>query len=395
MDVEGEVCEANPLFFMHTGIKGPVSIYDLIASGSKSEMEELLDRLLSNPKAKGHFLMRLESSSLSESIWWEFSMVVNQEKDPLGFFGIGLPLHYLEDGLPLEHLLDLLDYGVIKVDSKLNLLESDAFSAKLLHLTSKKKKRLESLLSFLPKELDKLKSWDDKEKFLQLEATTLNNVRLKLTLLKQAKDILILIGPDSTNGWWKSPEEYITQEALELIPGPVWVVNEQLILLQSNSKAALISEHWTHTQAALGMELNLGQRVGFYEKILQKFNELNRSEDQGFDWKVKTLEKTEYWQFRIKKVNKKGVFLIQGVDLTPYQKRVEYYKQENQQLRELAVQPSYILRSPLSSMLGLLDLIDSRKLDSENKKYFAYLRPLAEELDQVIRTNAKQVAQFD
>ncbi|MFT6895293.1 MAG: hypothetical protein ACJAWX_002911, partial [Algoriphagus sp.] len=51
--------------------------------------------------------------------------------------------------------------------------------------------------------------------------------------------------------------------------------------------------------------------------------------------------------------------------------------------------------SPLSSMLGLLDLIDPNQLDFENQKYFSYLKPLAKKLDEVIRTNAKQISSFD
>jgi hypothetical protein len=40
-------------------------------------------------------------------------------------------------------------------------------------------------------------------------------------------------------------------------------------------------------------------------------------------------------------------------------------------------------------------LIDPNQLDSENQKYFSYLKPLAKKLDEVIRTNAKQISRFD
>jgi bifunctional ADP-heptose synthase (sugar kinase/adenylyltransferase) len=46
-------------------------------------------------------------------------------------------------------------------------------------------------------------------------------------------------------------------------------------------------------------------------------------------------------------------------------------------------------------MLGLLDLIDPKQLDSENQKYFSYLKPLAKELDEVIRTNAKRMSNLN
>ncbi|MCS5489999.1 hypothetical protein [Algoriphagus limi] len=397
MDVEGNVREANQLFFRQAKKKASFSIFDLIMSDSQNEMEELLESLLLNPKSKRHFLMKWESESLSDSIWWEFSMVVNQENDPIGFIGIGLPLHYLEENLPMEHLLDLLDYGVIKVDSKWKILEVDDFSRNLLQIPISKKQdlNLESFICFLPEEREKLSQWNGEEKFLQLEATTSFHASLKLTLFKQGENTLILLGSDPIAKARKSSNEYFPQDALELIPGPVWLIDEKLILLQSNAKAIRVAEDWAYRQPSLGLELNLGQRLSFYEKILNKIEVLKEGEESCFEWKITSSSSWELWQFRIKKIDSSKVYLIQGVDLSHIQKRVENIQLENEQLKELVVQPSYILRSPLSSMLGLLDLIDSRKLDSENRKYFSYLRPLAEELDQVIRTNAKQVASFD
>lgn len=79
------------------------------------------------------------------------------------------------------------------------------------------------------------------------------------------------------------------------------------------------------------------------------------------------------------------------------EKKQEYKRVEekNKVLREVAYIQSHMLRSPLSSMLGLLDLIDKKQLDAENTKYFSYLKPLAQELDMVIRENARKVNEFD
>lgn len=79
------------------------------------------------------------------------------------------------------------------------------------------------------------------------------------------------------------------------------------------------------------------------------------------------------------------------------EKKQEYKRVEekNKALREVAYIQSHMLRSPLSSMLGLLDLIDKKQLDAENTKYFSYLKPLAQELDMVIRENARKVNEFD
>jgi signal transduction histidine kinase len=86
---------------------------------------------------------------------------------------------------------------------------------------------------------------------------------------------------------------------------------------------------------------------------------------------------------------------VNGIELNRLSKRLSKLESENSLLRELVMKPSHILRSPLSSMLGLLDLIDPNQLNSENQKYFSYLKPLAKELDEVIRTNSKQISSFD
>jgi signal transduction histidine kinase len=60
-------------------------------------------------------------------------------------------------------------------------------------------------------------------------------------------------------------------------------------------------------------------------------------------------------------------------------------------LREVTYQQFLELRSPLSSILGLLELLDNEQLDKENRKYLSYIRILADELDQIIRKNSKKV----
>jgi signal transduction histidine kinase len=87
--------------------------------------------------------------------------------------------------------------------------------------------------------------------------------------------------------------------------------------------------------------------------------------------------------------------MVYAIDMTAINSKLVKMEGELETLRELALCPSHILRSPLSSMLGLLELIDYRKLDPENQRYISYLKPLAQELDDVIRSNAKKMAAFD
>ena len=89
-----------------------------------------------------------------------------------------------------------------------------------------------------------------------------------------------------------------------------------------------------------------------------------------------------------------GIF-IQVFDLTPLRGVLIKASRENEQLRELALSPSHILRGSISSMIGLLQLIDAKQLDKENRKLFGYLRQLFKELDRTIRLHVKKMSTFD
>jgi PAS domain S-box-containing protein len=74
---------------------------------------------------------------------------------------------------------------------------------------------------------------------------------------------------------------------------------------------------------------------------------------------------------------------------------IDRLSHQNRLMRDIFHHQSTTLRAPLSSILGLLELIDKTQLDKENKKFFSYLKPLAQELDKVIRDNSKQVSDLD
>ena len=86
--------------------------------------------------------------------------------------------------------------------------------------------------------------------------------------------------------------------------------------------------------------------------------------------------------------------ILQVFDITFLKSQVIQVNRENERLRELALSPSHILRGPLSSIIGILELIDAKQLDKENQKLFSYLKPLTKELDQTIRLHAKKMSTF-
>lgn len=87
--------------------------------------------------------------------------------------------------------------------------------------------------------------------------------------------------------------------------------------------------------------------------------------------------------------------MIQLLDISGLKKQIFTLHKEIDRLKEVAFLPSHIYRGPLSSMIGILELIDENQLGEENKKLFGYLKPLAHELDQSIRLQAKNFRQED
>lgn len=69
---------------------------------------------------------------------------------------------------------------------------------------------------------------------------------------------------------------------------------------------------------------------------------------------------------------------------------IDKIKKQNASLEEIAYIQSHTIRRPLSSILGLIDIIDKSKLDDENAKLFEYMKQAAQELDTVIHAIVKK-----
>lgn len=68
---------------------------------------------------------------------------------------------------------------------------------------------------------------------------------------------------------------------------------------------------------------------------------------------------------------------------------IDRLKKQHAQLEEIARLQSHFIRRPLTSILGLIDIIDKDSLSAENKKLLEYLKQSALELDMVIHQIVK------
>lgn len=60
-------------------------------------------------------------------------------------------------------------------------------------------------------------------------------------------------------------------------------------------------------------------------------------------------------------------------------------KQQSRQFKAIAFYQSHIIRQPLANIKGLVDLVDTSRLDAETAEIFNYLQQEADKLDDVIR----------
>jgi nitrogen-specific signal transduction histidine kinase len=191
-----------------------------------------------------------------------------------------------------------------------------------------------------------------------------------------------------------------TPAQLATFPGAVWVIEKSLGFVQQNQLASDATSEWSGKSGKNSFDFILNSE---FESLNQlKSYILSGFEGNSSDFEIKLNpvdSKSKLWHIGIRPIfDEMGLIkliAIHAIMLPKLSKRMARLEAENKALKELVLAPSYILRSPLSSMLGLLDLIDPNQLDQENKKYFSYLKPLAKELDEVIRVNAKRVSAFD
>ncbi|WP_296699985.1 hypothetical protein [Algoriphagus sp.] len=188
---------------------------------------------------------------------------------------------------------------------------------------------------------------------------------------------------------------------LSALSGSVWLIDRKMKVIQLNLEGRNLSKAWRGKPFSEGDSFKFKADSSNFSILVEKVkNCLLKKESSDFEFRH-DAQTGEFglWKVNIKQVNnlypENITALVQIIDISSIEKKMIQIQEENEKLRELAIRPSHILRSPLSSILGLLELMDEDQLDEENQKYFSYLKPLAKELDDVIKSNAKKMSIFN
>ncbi|MFC3414107.1 nitrogen regulation protein NR(II) [Algoriphagus hitonicola] len=407
LDVEGLLLDANDLLLGKSGLKLNENFFQALDEESSKEFAEMLDQMISRPQDSKNILLNFPqlNQKYSHSIWWEFSMVLNDEMDIVGLVGLGVSLKFLEQELPWEKMAEILHFGKVEINSEFKITHLDDKVAQWLSASSETLSNQSILNSdtfdFSSAVQEKIKNLDANAQplFLKIPAQFPNRMALAGLLSRHSHGFTFLLAPSIRIHKPQASIQPFSSSQLAAIQGAVWVLDRHFTIVQQNQSAVEFSKRVGLDELKSGAQFS-SQWAG------KRRDQVNKAIAQSFDGNERTVDvridaekDSSFWNVRTSPIldaygHSEGI-LIQAIDVTKFYSRIRQLEVENHELKDLALKPSHILRSPLSSMLGLLDLIDHQKLDEENKKYFSYLKPLAQELDEVIRSNAKKMSALD
>ncbi len=408
LDVEGNVLNSNKIFFevAPKSINQPLVSY--LSVKSKKCFSEILYELLSKPKDKKSLFLDFNGCENKIGIWWEFSVITSPEMDFMGIMGMGISPEFrlLKDQFPWKNLSELLSFSKITLDDELQVIETENALSNWLGIDERSilgKNVFQSIL--LPLDLDykeKLKLFKkDKDTCVLLLNDPGNQKEYAGLLMSTNNETHLFVIPKIIESNKDSLKKPFNEEQLSNLPGSIWIVDKELKLVQQNNSGSNLSKAWNGIAFKENDIFNFPQRIGKLTNFIEKVKEClktGNSFELDIQLKSSSLE-FAFWKANVKAIKdssgKSVAVLIQVIDNSAWGKKSLELQSENQLLKELALKPSHILRSPLSSLLGILDLIDPNQLNQENLKYFSYLKPLARELDEVIRSNAKKISVFD
>lgn len=400
MDVEGKVLKSNGLFEKIAPQSTNRVFWNFLSQETAEEFCYSLELMLGAPKLRRHLMLEhpLGNQDSFSQIWWEFSVVTTPEGDISSVIGIGVGIQLLEDEMPWDNLVDVLGFGKLVLDRSLRITSWDSRveSWFVKNSLAWKNKDLLQTVEFgddpnLFSSLQKLLEGENPVFF-----TFKGNQREFAGLLyKSGQEFHFFMGPKEKKTTEAFSKRIFSQKEINLVPGAVFILDKDSCLVQQNQSASewseiLFGNSWIEGE-------NFDKSGGSIDSIKLKYaiNEALAGKPVLFEIRrFSSGSKALFWDVTVNPIYENGEE-IQGVFIhiwnnSTFQNQVLKLQQENEKLRSLALQPSHILRGSLSSMLGILDLIDFQSLNEENKKLIGYLKPLAEDLDKKIREYAKK-----
>jgi hypothetical protein len=407
-DVEGKVLKYNKGFEKINPKPGELQFSDLLTSNSELEFIYSLELMLGSPKIRRHLMLdhlTLKEEGYSQ-VWWEFSVITTPEMDISGIIGIGVGMQFLEQEMPWNNLVDVLGFGELVLDKEFRVkswddkivqwfepADENGQGKNLLDIFSfEDLNQLEQLLSHI--------SPTDKPRCFLLNRDDPGRPTFAALVTVSMEGFHLFLMPKASPFYQKQEKPLIPKHLFSLFQGAVFVLNKFGKLIQQNEAAKDLGRIWKGWAYSEGFNLSFPTQSNRFSSLQKAIDDAKNCQSTELELKFFTNNQDfSFWNASVKPIlgdyDKPEGILVQVEDISLIRSQISQIDRENSRLRELALSPSHVLRGPLSSMMGILELFDTKQLDKENLKLFSYLKPLTKELDQVIRQHSKKMSTFN
>jgi PAS domain S-box-containing protein len=188
-------------------------------------------------------------------------------------------------------------------------------------------------------------------------------------------------------------------DLFQLSPQPMWVFDLETLEFLNVNQAAIV--HYGYSlEEFMSMtikDIRPKEEAGFAENLIEQTRKENSRPVRAIFNHVKkdgTLIRVEAHSNAIDFQGRR-CRLVLANDITSKLKYLEAIETQNEKMRDIAWTQSHILRSPLSRMMGLIDLIQNDDLEvSELKEFLRHLVDSAKEFDAIIREVVEKAQQI-
>jgi PAS domain-containing protein len=408
LDWEGAVVHSNAKFkeFFRLGVTFHPEFFELFNELQREEIEPLVLELIGKPND----VLRYSQSHFNSLISWEFSVLKNSEGDFLGILGVGSiknESEYLSNEIGYKVSVESDIYFQMNSDWEIqyaNKMAESFFGTSSIGLINKKiwqvfpdPKIYEYAIQFKKaKETDSITVIDDfiSESGKWYQIIIHPRIGWMDIYFKDVSEVQLL---GNELGRLNLTLDSILKNAEQ----SYFLMSQDLRIMRFNDLASEQIKKYT------GKDLKEGQKFlhfllpGMEEKVLTHLEDIIAGRHLTFEESIFLSESSEVRLFKhdfypVTNLNKKVIgFIYTNKDIHERKTIIGSLTEQNNMLKEILYSQSIVLRSPLSSILGLLELIDKKQLDKENQKYLSYLKVLAEDLDQIIRKNTKTINETD
>ncbi|UJP64058.1 PAS domain-containing protein [Mongoliitalea daihaiensis] len=382
------------------------SFAELIDADELKSFHEMLMEVIERPTISSSYIFSHKYAVVN----WEFT-AVKEGEDYVGVLGVGFPISTAKNITERPINLDTINQqsdALIRINQSWEIISVNEIAKPYF-------KSHETLVgqkiwyAFVHEQIFK-----HAHEFKEAKETKMMRIfedvfpslgkHLKFFIIPQ-KTYLDLIIQDKTEINVLSKEliekDLMVHSIIESMEEAVFFVGRDLRILQFNEKAL------QHARSDFNKSLKVGDKFlnflmdGVDDRLLGEIENIFEGKEVTFELEVPNHRTSNLNWFDFKFIPFKDFhgnvigFIYLNKNINFEKKSIQKITQRNTVLREVVYDQTFQMRTPLSSILGLLELMDKSLLDKENLKYLSYLKTLAANLDEIIRTNSKRASDLD